>query len=148
MRLTDEDATARLGAKIAQALAPGDVVALSGDLGAGKTTLARAILRARGVEEHVPSPTFTLVQAYETPGLTIHHFDLYRIESERELLELGLEDALETGAILVEWPERGMPGHLAAEALAVALTAEGETVRSARLSGPERWRSALTEGSA
>jgi tRNA threonylcarbamoyl adenosine modification protein YjeE len=138
--LGDETATAELGAVIGRALAPGDVVALSGELGAGKTTLARAILRSRGVEGHVPSPTFTLVQAYETTGLTIHHFDLYRIENPSELSELGLEDALDTGAALIEWPERGMPRHLAEDALTISLTTAGETVREAHISGPTRWR--------
>jgi tRNA threonylcarbamoyl adenosine modification protein YjeE len=95
------------------------VVALSGELGAGKTALARAILRGRGVCGHVPSPTFTLVQAYETPGLTVHHFDLYRIERASELSELGLDDAIEGGAVLIEWPERGMPAYLAADALKI-----------------------------
>jgi tRNA threonylcarbamoyladenosine biosynthesis protein TsaE len=143
--LKDEEATAGLGARIAQALAPGDVIALSGELGAGKTALARSILRARGVEGHVPSPTFTLLQAYETPGLTIHHLDLYRIENPRELMELGLEDALEEGALLIEWPERGMPAHLAADALEIALEARGESARIARISGPGRWRDAFSE---
>jgi tRNA threonylcarbamoyladenosine biosynthesis protein TsaE len=139
LTLKDEAATAELGARIARALAPGDVVALSGELGAGKTALARAILRARGVAGHVPSPTFTLVQAYETPGLTVHHFDLYRIEDEQELRELGLEDAAQEGAVLVEWPERGMPRHLLADALSIALTATGETTREARIMGPARF---------
>ena len=140
MSLKDENATAGLGARIAQALAPGDVIALSGELGAGKTALARAILRARGVEGHIPSPTFTLVQAYDTPGLPIHHFDLYRVESARELRELGLDDALEGGAAVIEWPERGMPAHLAEDALAIMLEVQSETARIARISGPERWR--------
>jgi tRNA threonylcarbamoyladenosine biosynthesis protein TsaE len=140
--LEDEAATARLGARIGAALARRDVVALSGALGAGKTALARAILRGRGVEGHVPSPTFTLVQAYETPGLTVHHFDLYRLEDESELRELGLEDAHEDGALLIEWPERGMPRQWAAEALDISLTmvAGGETTRELRISGPARWR--------
>jgi tRNA threonylcarbamoyladenosine biosynthesis protein TsaE len=140
LTLEDEAATAELGARIAAALAPGDVVALSGELGAGKTALARAILRARGVTGHVPSPTFTLVQAYETPGFTVHHFDFYRIERASELSELGLDDALEGGAALIEWPERGMPTHLSAEALKIALEPTGETTRRLRISGPLRWR--------
>jgi tRNA threonylcarbamoyl adenosine modification protein YjeE len=143
--LKDEAATAELGARIAAALLPGDVVALSGELGAGKTALARAILRERGVEGHVPSPTFTLVQAYETPGLTVHHFDLYRVEDETELRELGLEDAREEGALLIEWPERGMPRSWIGDALSISLsmappTPAGETGRQARITGPARWR--------
>ncbi|HEY4265600.1 MAG TPA: tRNA (adenosine(37)-N6)-threonylcarbamoyltransferase complex ATPase subunit type 1 TsaE [Micropepsaceae bacterium] len=144
MTLKDEAATARLGARIAAALVPGDMVAFSGGLGAGKTALARAILRARGVEGHVPSPTFTLVQAYDTPGLTLHHFDLYRVEDEAELRELGLEDAREEGVLLVEWPERGMPRSWMDDALRISLSMApppaGETARLARIAGPARWR--------
>jgi tRNA threonylcarbamoyladenosine biosynthesis protein TsaE len=137
--LKDEAATAELGARIAGALAVGDVVALSGELGAGKTALARAILRARGVEGHIPSPTFTLVQGYETPNLTIHHFDLYRVEDETELRELGLEDAREDGAVLIEWPERGMPQNWKDDALSIALTPTGETARTLWIAGPPQW---------
>ena len=140
LTLKDEAATAQLGARIATALAPGDLVALSGELGAGKTALARAILRQLGVQGHVPSPTFTLVQAYETPGLLLHHFDFYRIERASELSELGLEDALEGGAVLVEWPERGLPARLTADALRIGLEPRGETIREVRISGPARWR--------
>jgi len=143
--LKDEGATAGLGTRIASALGAGDVIALSGELGAGKTALARAILRARGVEGHIPSPTFTLVQAYDTPGLVIHHFDLYRVESPRELRELGLDDALEGGAAVIEWPERGMPAELAEDALAITLEVQSETARSARITGPERWRRVVCE---
>src|SRR4051812_26421939 len=91
--LPDLAATAALGERIAGHLRPGDIVALSGDLGAGKTTLARAILTSLGVAEAVPSPTFTLVQTYETPKLIIGHYDLYRLKSPREMEELGLEEA-------------------------------------------------------
>jgi tRNA threonylcarbamoyladenosine biosynthesis protein TsaE len=140
LTLNDETVTAELGARIATALRPGDVIALSGDLGAGKTALARAILRALGVAGHVPSPTFTLVQSYETPGLTVHHFDLYRVEDESELRELGLEEAREEGAVLIEWPDRGMPKGWGPEALQVGLSATGDTVRQAKISGPARWR--------
>jgi tRNA threonylcarbamoyladenosine biosynthesis protein TsaE len=137
--LSDETATAELGAAIARGLEPGDAVLLKGELGAGKTTLARAILRALGVEGHVPSPTFTLVQAYQARDLALLHFDLYRIENPRELAELGIDDALEDGVALVEWPERGFPARLAADALTVTLTQKNANEREARIAGPARW---------
>lgn len=146
MTLDGETATERLGACIARGLQPGDAVLLSGELGAGKTVLARGILRGLGVAEHVPSPTFTLVQAYETRGLTLHHFDLYRIEDPSEMAELGLDDALNDGAALVEWPERGFPSRLAQDALHIALTATGAQTREARIAGPERWRAVIGTG--
>jgi tRNA threonylcarbamoyl adenosine modification protein YjeE len=135
--LPDLAATARLGAAIAARLAPGDAVLLKGDLGSGKTTLARAVLAALGVSENVPSPTFTLVQAYETPRLTVSHYDLYRLKREGELEELGLEDALEQGAALIEWPERA-ESRMPWDALTAALTANTE--RRAVLEGPARWK--------
>ena len=146
LTLGDETVTAELGARIAAALRPGDVVALSGELGAGKTALARAILRALGVVGHVPSPTFTLVQTYETPGVVVHHFDLYRIEDAHELQELGLDDAKEEGAVLIEWPDRGMPEAWQSDALSVALAVLSETTRAAKIAGPSRWRSVTGEG--
>lgn len=143
MTLKDETATHALAARVAYYLAPGDVLALSGDLGAGKTTLARGILHALGVKERVPSPTFTLVQSYETSGLTVHHFDLYRVDKPSDLTELGFDDALEKGAVLVEWPERGLPQEAARDALFVSLTVRDRGLREARISGPQRWRSAF-----
>jgi len=136
--LPDLDATARLGAAIAGGLQPGDAVALWGDLGAGKTTLARAILAALGVTEDVPSPTFTLVQSYDTQP-PVSHYDLYRLKSARELEELGFDDTLLDGAVLVEWPERA-PEALPPEALHVRLGIR-ENGRSAKLTGPARWES-------
>ena len=105
--LADDAATAQLGEDLALALRPGDVHALSGDLGAGKTALARAIIRALADDEaiEVPSPTFTLVQTYET-RIPVGHFDLYRISAPSELDELGLDEILMDGAALIEWPER------------------------------------------
>jgi tRNA threonylcarbamoyladenosine biosynthesis protein TsaE len=137
--LPDLGATARLGAAIAAGLRAGDVVALWGDLGAGKTTLARAILRALGVTEDVPSPTFTLVQSYDTARFAVAHYDLYRLKSAAEMRELGFDDALEDGVALVEWPERA-PEALPPEALHVRLALTG---RTARLTGPARWESFL-----
>ena len=104
--LLDEAATAALAARISERAAAGDVIALKGDLGAGKTTFARGFIRARGSEEEVPSPTFTLVQVYELAPTAIWHFDLYRIASPEEAWELGIEDAFAEGISLIEWPER------------------------------------------
>jgi tRNA threonylcarbamoyl adenosine modification protein YjeE len=138
--LPDLDATQRLGAGIACGLRPGDAVALWGDLGAGKTTLARAILKAMGVTDEMPSPTFTLVQSYDTAP-PVAHFDLYRLKSAREMEELGFEDALQEGAVLVEWPERA-PEALPPDALHVRL-AQTDGLRNARLTGPKRWESLI-----
>ena len=137
-------ATQALGARIAAGLSVGDTVALEGDLGAGKTTLARAILQALGVTEEIPSPTFTLVQYYETPMLAVRHYDLYRIENPADVEELGLEDALDDGAVLVEWPERA-PHWLPADRLQVSLGLH-DGARQAWISGPARWRSSIAEG--
>ena len=108
--LADEDATTALAVRIARLAARGDVIALKGDLGTGKTTFARAFISARGNrEDEVPSPTFTLVQLYE-PGPSetapIWHFDLYRLRAAEEAWELGIEDAFNDGISLIEWPER------------------------------------------
>src|SRR5687767_7678536 len=108
IRLEDPPATEAFGAALAAMLRPGDVVALSGPLGAGKTTLARGILRGLGHGGEVPSPTFNIVVTYEPPDVRLPawHVDLYRIELAGELEELGLDEALAEGALIVEWPER------------------------------------------
>ena len=135
--LTALEATDALGARIAASLRVGDAVALQGDLGAGKTTLARAILRALGVSENVPSPTFTLVQSYETPRLVVRHYDLYRIEQPGDIDELGMDEALDEGAALIEWPEHAGT-RLPPNALHIALSFSN-TERRARINGPQRW---------
>ena len=142
IRLPDGQATERLGARIAAGLQRGDAIGLEGDLGAGKTTLARAVLRALGVEENVPSPTFTLVQSYETKAFPVRHYDLYRIEESSELEELGLDEALDEGAALIEWPERAQ-GRLPSDMLHVKIQIEGDTSRRADLRGHSRWHDAL-----
>ncbi len=125
IHLADEQATLRLAEDIALALAKGDCLTLSGDLGAGKSTLARAIIRAIADDDRleVPSPTFTLVQTYDL-RVPVSHFDLYRLGSGDELDELGLDEALETGAALIEWPERA-EGMLPGDAVALRLTGSG-----------------------
>lgn len=105
--LADEAATARLGAALAELARPGDVIALHGTLGMGKSTLARAFIRAlTSAAEEVPSPTFTLVQMYEGSSGDIWHFDLYRLNKPDDAFELGIEDAFTDGISLLEWPER------------------------------------------
>ena len=135
--------TAVLGGRIASGLAVGDAVALRGDLGAGKTTLARAILEGLGVTEDVPSPTFTLIQQYETPKLAVRHYDFYRIEEPSEVNELGLDEALDEGAVLIEWPERA-PNRIPADALHIYLSIAGAG-RMAHVEGPSRWNDILKE---
>jgi tRNA threonylcarbamoyladenosine biosynthesis protein TsaE len=105
--LPDPAATAQLARRLADVARPGDLIALHGTLGMGKTAFARAFIRhLAGAEEEVPSPTFTLVQSYDTAVGTIWHFDLYRLTRPEDVWELGLEDALADGITLIEWPER------------------------------------------
>ena len=139
IELRDEAATRELGARLAAFARARDVVALHGDLGAGKTTLARGFIRAlAGAEEEVPSPTFTLVQTYETAKGTVWHFDFYRLRTPDEAWELGIEEAFGGGISLVEWPGR-IGALLPKERLDVTLEMAGEG-RRALLSGWEgRW---------
>jgi len=139
LSLPDEAATERLGAALAERLRPRDVVALVGGLGAGKTTLARAILRAASGEAAlvVPSPTFTLAEVYDTPRGVFWHFDLYRLEQPEQVFELGWEEARADGIALIEWAERLGP-LLPHERLTVTLSIEGEG-RRATLEGEARF---------
>jgi len=138
VELPDLAATDRLGARIAAGLRIGDAVALEGDLGAGKTTLARAILRSLGVSETVPSPTFTIVQSYETARFPVRHYDLYRLRIESEMDELGFDEALDEGAVLVEWPEHAA-ARLPENTLNVRLGA-ANGARHADLMGSGHWQ--------
>ena len=128
--LKDDAATRQLGEDLALALKAGDCLALSGDLGAGKSSLARALLRAMADDDglEVPSPTFTLVQSYPL-RIPVSHFDLYRLGDPSELLELGFDEALETGICLVEWPEMAET-ELPAERIDLRLETEGEGRRA------------------
>ena len=135
--LSTPQASEALGAAVARALQPGEAVCLWGPLGAGKTTLARGLIRAASGEDEIPSPTFTLVQTYEAPAFPIAHFDLYRIEDPDELEELGLDDALELGAAVIEWPER-LGSRLPIDRLDIRLQVAGQG-RKARLERHGRW---------
>ncbi len=146
----DEPSLERLAALVGCELAPGDLVALQGDLGAGKSTFARSAIRARlgDPNAEVPSPTFSLMQSYDAPGLAIAHCDLYRLADETAANELGLDEAISHGAILVEWPERApgliAEGGLATDRLEIALTENDDAVRRrATISAYGRWPAKL-----
>lgn len=144
LELPDEAATAALAARLAALARRGDVLALQGDLGCGKTAFARAFINALpGESEEVPSPTFTLVQIYPRGEAEVWHFDLYRLERAEDALELGLEEALAEGISLIEWPER-LGGGLPRNALTLAFSF-GETAQARRvaLAGGPDWRDRL-----
>jgi len=137
LSLPDDAATMALGARLSGAARKGDVIALYGDLGAGKSTLARALIQSlAGPATEVPSPTFTLVQTYQTKHLQIWHFDLYRLEGSGEVRELGMEEAVD-GLAVIEWPER-MGAELPHARLEVRLSFAGEG-RIARLVDLNNW---------
>ena len=139
MILSDMAATDAAGTELAQRLRSGDVVTLSGPLGVGKTALARAILTALGHTGDVPSPTFAIVQPYETLDPPVWHADLYRIEDVSELEELGLDLAAE-GALLVEWPERA-PAGIWPDALRLTLDFAPDGARRLTAQVPPSWQS-------
>ena len=140
--LTDDAATRAAGAKLASLCKAGDIIALYGGLGAGKTTLSRGLISAlMGVETEVPSPTYTLVQAYTAPAFEIFHYDLYRLKHADELVELGWDET-QNGLALIEWPERA-GDQLPAWRLEVYLAAQGDG-RKLRLEGHgEDWQTRL-----
>jgi len=140
--LPDSGATLALGRRLGARLAAGDVVCLSGGLGAGKTTLARGAIEAwTGRDEDAPSPTYTLVQTYEGARGELWHVDLYRLQRPDDAWELGLEDAFASAACLIEWPERLGDG-LPSDRLDIALAPRGEG-RTATLAVRGGWRTPL-----
>lgn len=140
--VADEGGTATFAAKLAGLLKPGDIVALDGPLGAGKTALARALINALpGADEDVPSPTFTLVQTYHRGDLEVWHFDLYRIDNPEEAFELGIEDAFADAVSLIEWPDR-LGSLLPTKHLRVAI-AEAGGGRRITVNGDAAWAARL-----
>ena len=139
--LKDERATLDAGRKLGTLLRQGDKLALSGTLGAGKTTLARGILEGLGYGEEVPSPTFAIVQQYEPPEtrIPVAHVDLYRIEDPDEIFELGLDDILDVGAMIVEWPDR-MPDSFWRDALRIELEITGDGNRRLTWTAGDAWK--------
>ena len=138
MNLPDEAATATLGAWLARQLKGGDVIALSGGLGAGKTTLVRHLLATLGHEGEVPSPSFAIVQPYDHMMLAVWHADLYRIEDPSELAEIGLDSIGDDAALLVEWPERAGPSAWP-DALGLTLEITGPEQRRLTAIVPAAW---------
>ena len=147
MGLIDEAATEALAVRLSEAVSQGDVIALFGDLGMGKSVFARAFIRAyANIDEDIPSPSFTLVQVYAADATPVFHFDLYRLKKSEEVLELGIEEAFAEGISLIEWPDR-LGAWMPENRLEVHLTASGrETARRARLIGFGYWRARLIEG--
>jgi tRNA threonylcarbamoyladenosine biosynthesis protein TsaE len=140
MRLADPTATEAAGRALATALNVGDVVALSGDLGAGKTSFARGVLAGLGLDEEAPSPSFAIVIPYDLPlvRLPVWHVDLYRLNDAQEAEGLGLDDALFDGALLIEWPER-MGTRLWPNALHLRFEPDESGGRRLTVNAPPSW---------
>ncbi len=140
MLLSDTAASEAFGAALAGLITPGDVITLSGPLGAGKTSIARGLLAALGLPGEAPSPSFAIVQPYDPPevALPVLHVDLYRIDDPAELEELGLDEAMADSVLLVEWPERaGADAWPHALALTLSVEADGARRLTARV--PAAW---------
>lgn len=145
--LADADATARLGAAVAPLLQPGESVLLYGPLGMGKSTLARGLIRAlTRPDEDVPSPTFTLVQFYPS-NPPVAHFDLYRLTRPDEAFEIGLDEALDEGCAVIEWPERlggDLDRALGPDRLEINIEEAGGA-RAATVSGAGSWKAKIAD---
>ncbi|KAG1702735.1 tRNA threonylcarbamoyladenosine biosynthesis protein TsaE [Nymphon striatum] len=144
-KTASEEESTKLGSDIAMVLREGDFLCLSGNLGVGKSVLARSIIRHLADDENfdVPSPTYTLCQSYETSP-AIAHFDLYRLSSMDELEELGWEDALETGCVIMEWPERCFD-EIPTEAVHIEISDLDEPIREFKFSGNSNLLNRISE---
>lgn len=142
-QLLDEEEARRFGASLGHLLRPGVTLLLDGPVGAGKSHVARAAIRAlAGEDTEVPSPTFTLVQSYDTPIGEIWHADLYRLGDSGELAELGLLDAMGEAVLLIEWPDR-LGLETPADAITLRLIPEGDSRRAELHGAPAHWAAAL-----
>ncbi|MBL4853653.1 MAG: tRNA (adenosine(37)-N6)-threonylcarbamoyltransferase complex ATPase subunit type 1 TsaE [Robiginitomaculum sp.] len=141
VQAADAEEMAAQGAWLAGHLRPGDIVLLKGNLGAGKTSFARGLIQALLEDAEVPSPTFTLVQTYSAKDFEIWHFDLYRLQNESEIWELGIEEALENGVCLIEWPQ-SIAGLLSGAELEIVLRFSGKG-RVVKFNGDEKWEARL-----
>jgi tRNA threonylcarbamoyladenosine biosynthesis protein TsaE len=142
MRLIDVDATEAAGYAIGRVLGSGDVITLSGDLGVGKTSLARGILRATGLKSEAPSPSFALAIPYDPPLVKFHvtHADLYRLDGPHQIEELGLDEVVLDGALIIEWPDR-LGGIGWENSLHITLTLETDGSRRLTAQVPTSWKS-------
>lgn len=149
--LSSEDETTAFGRDIAPHLQAGDVLLLSGPIGAGKTHFARAVIQSRlaavGRAEDVPSPTFTLVQIYDDGVTELWHADLYRLTDPQEVFELGLDDAFDTGIVLIEWPDRLGDAHPPG-ALHIAFSGNDDTRHLSLTSTDPRWEQIVPQNAA
>jgi tRNA threonylcarbamoyladenosine biosynthesis protein TsaE len=138
MKIASETALAAFAADLARVLRPGDTIALSGDLGAGKTSFARALIAALGWPGDVPSPTYTLVQSYEPPDVRVPvwHVDLYRLAGADDADALGLYET--DAALIIEWPER-LGNRLPADALRLTISGSGDAIRDLTWEAPPAW---------
>jgi tRNA threonylcarbamoyladenosine biosynthesis protein TsaE len=145
MRTNNEKETVALGERLGKMLQPGDVIALTGNLGAGKTTITKGIAIGAGVETEISSPTFTLIHEHRG-RLPFYHVDLYRLESEHLVPDIGIEEYIYgAGATIIEWSER-MGSLLPETSLLIRLTADGDTERRIELSSAsERWTKVIGE---
>jgi tRNA threonylcarbamoyladenosine biosynthesis protein TsaE len=144
--LQNEEETRDAAIALSRYLRPGDVIALDGTLGAGKTAFARALINAMpGEAEDVPSPTFTLVQTYQRGDAEVWHFDLYRLEDPEDAFELGIEDAFADAISLIEWPDK-LGSYLPKKHLRIVLAQDGESdTRTLQIIGDESWQGRLSE---
>ncbi len=140
----NESETGTLARQFSKILAAGDVVILEGEIGAGKSAFCRALIKAYlGEDAEVPSPTFTIVQTYDAPDFEIWHCDLYRLSNPDEVIELGIDEAMETALVLIEWPDR-LGDMVPEEALKIAIAAEDDN-RQFNVHGSTGWALRLSE---